>query len=412
MIPISRPYLGEEEAAAVRETILSGWVTQGPKVKQLEEAFAAYTGAPYACAVSSCTTALHMALLAVGVKPGDVVVTASHSFIATANAVRHCCAEPVFVDIEPGTLNISPAAIERFLSEECAAENGDLYYRKAASLAHGESPLAFVRPPGGGKPGRVAALLPVHQLGVPCDIEVIVAIGRRFGLPVLEDAACAAGSELLTKAGKEKIGKPHSDVACFSFHPRKILSTGDGGMLTTANPDYDARFRLLRQHGMGVSDLARHGTTKVVFEDYLTTAYNYRLTDVQAAMGIVQLAKLPAMLKERARLAGLYAGLLKEVRWLQLPAAPSHGIVNWQSYPVIIRAGGPPQEAVMQYLLDNGVSSKRGVMNAHQEAPYRNWTSPLPNSEWARDNMMLLPLFNGLAENDVRKVASLIAAFK
>ena len=181
--------------------ILSGWVTQGPEVAAFEREFAEYVGAPHACAVSNCTTALHLALLAVGVGAGDEVITVSHSFIATANAIRYCGATPVFVDIEPGTLNMDPALIEPAITE------------------------------------RTKAILCVHQLGMPCDLARIVEIGRRRGIPVIEDAACAIGSEILWNGRWEKIGKPHGDIACFSFHPRKVITTGDGGMLTTANPE-------------------------------------------------------------------------------------------------------------------------------------------------------------------------------
>src|SRR5690348_8267899 len=197
-IPITKPFLGEEEAAAAREAILSGWVTQGPRVKAFEEEFAAYVGAPLACAVSSCTTALHLALHALGVGPGDEVITVSHSFIATANVVRYCGATPVFVDIDPATYNMDPALIE-----------------------------AAITP-------KTRAIMPVHQIGLPADVPAILAVAERHGLPVVEDAACAVGSEIRVGQQWERIGKPHGTIACFSFHPRKILTTGDGGMLTTS----------------------------------------------------------------------------------------------------------------------------------------------------------------------------------
>ena len=197
-VPVARPHLGHEEVAAAGRAILSGWVTQGPEVAAFEREFAAYVGSPHACAVSSGTTALHLALLAVGVRPGDEVITVSHSYIATANSIRYCGATPVFVDIDPATFNIDPRKIEPAISE------------------------------------RTRAILCVHQMGMPCDLKAIVEIGRRRGLPVVEDAACAIGSEILWQGQWEKIGKPHGDVACFSFHPRKLLTTGDGGMLTTA----------------------------------------------------------------------------------------------------------------------------------------------------------------------------------
>ena len=245
-VPVARPHLGQEEVSAAGRAILSGWVTQGPEVAAFEREFAAYVGAPHACAVSSGTTALHLALLAVGVRPGDEVITVSHSYIATANSIRYCGAKPVFVDIDPATFNIDPRKIEPAISE------------------------------------RTRAILCVHQMGMPCDLKAILDIARHRGLPVVEDAACAIGSEILWQGQWEKIGKPHGDVACFSFHPRKLLTTGDGGMLTTADTEIDRKFRLWRQHGMSVPDTVRHSSPTVVFESYPELGFNYRLTDIQA----------------------------------------------------------------------------------------------------------------------------------
>ncbi len=206
LIPVARPHLGQEEVSAAARAILSGWVTQGPEVAAFEREFAAFVNAPHACAVSSGTTALHLALLAVGVRPGDEVITVSHSYIATANSIRYCGALPVFVDIAPGTFNMDPRKIEPAISE------------------------------------RTRAILCVHQIGMPCDLKAILEIASTHKIPVVEDAACAVGSEMLWQGRWEKIGKPHADVACFSFHPRKLLTTGDGGMLTTADPAIDRKF--------------------------------------------------------------------------------------------------------------------------------------------------------------------------
>src|SRR3954470_19961348 len=266
MIPIARPTLGEEEAAAAREAILSGWVTQGPQVAKFEEEFARAVGAPHACAVSSCTTGLHLALHALGVGPGDEVVPASHSFIATANVVRYCGATPVFVDIDPRTYNMDPALIE-----------------------------AAITP-------RTKAIMPVHQIGLPCDMPAIMAVANAHGLPVVEDAACAIGSQMRVGEQWERVGRPHGTVACFSFHPRKVITTGDGGMITTADPELDRKFRLLRQHSMSVPDTVRHGSKTVVFEEYPELGFNYRMTDIQAAVGRVQLQRLPGLLPHRHRL--------------------------------------------------------------------------------------------------------------
>ena len=371
-LPIARPVLDEREADAARRVILSGWVTQGPEVAQFEAEFAAYVGAPHACAVSNCTTALHLALLAAGVGAGDEVITVSHSFIATANAIRYCGAIPVFVDIEPDGFNIDPDRI-------------------AAAITT-----------------RTRAIICVHQLGMPCDLARIVELGRQHGLTVIEDAACAIGSEILWDGQWERIGHPHGDIACFSFHPRKVVTTGDGGMLTTANPDYDRQFRLLRQHGMTVPDTVRHGSRQVIFESYDEVGYNYRMTDLQAAIGRVQLERLPEIVADRRRLASLYTSLLTHNDGLRPPTEPSWARSNWQSYCVAL----PPQAdqlTVMQALLDLGVSTRRGVMNAHLEPAYDGRGTyrmgALPHSERAQARTIMLPLFAQMREGDVHFVA-------
>ncbi len=409
-IPIARPFMGKEECAAASRAILSGWATQGPMVRRFEEMFASYVGSTYACAVSSCTAALHVALMSVGVRAGNVVLTVSHSFIATANAVRHCMAEPVFIDIEPETYNMSPDRLEELLIDKCDKRAGKIYYKNAGWIAAGESPLAVVDRRGKYF-GRVGAILVVHQLGMPCDLGRILPIARKFDIPVVEDAACAIGSEISMTAGRswEKIGKPHGDIACFSFHPRKVITTGDGGMLTTNDPRHDRNFRLLRQHGMSVSDRARHLSRNIAAEEYLTTGYNYRMTDIQAAVGIEQLNRLKGMIAKRRCIALRYKEKLSGIPWLGLPVEPDYARTNWQSYPVRILKGSPcGRNRLMQYLLDNGISTRMGVMNAHRQPPYSKHREALRHSEAARGSVLLLPIYNGLKDAEIKTIARII----
>lgn len=405
MIPIIKPLLGEEEAEAIRQVVLSGWVTQGPKVAEFERAFAEYVGAPHACAVSSGTAALHLALRAAGVGPGDVVATVSHSFIATANAVRHCGAEPVFADIEPDTFCLDPDDLYRLLDREFEPREDGYYYRDLARLAVGESPLASMA---GG--GRLAAILPVHQMGFPAEMKRILDLGARFGVPVVEDAACAAGSLLPARGGGvERVGRPRGRFACFSFHPRKLLTTGDGGMITTADGDLPARLKRLRHHGMDVTDEERHRAGEVIVERYRETAHNYRLTDLQAAMGIVQLGRLEGNIAERRRLAGHYAERLDSIPGITAPSAASGTRPNWQSYPVRLGDDAPlVARELMRTLLHNGIASRPGIMNAHQEAPYRPAGWQLPVSEAAREQVVLLPLWSGMGDEGVETVVGAI----
>lgn len=369
-IPFSRPSVGEEEIRLITETLRSGWITQGPRVVEFERQFAAYTGAQYAVAVSSCTAALHLALKSLEIGPGDEVLCPAHSFIATANAIRYCGAQPIFVDIDGESLNIDPVRAEEAMTP------------------------------------NTKALLAVHQIGRPADLEELAKIAQRAGIALVEDAACAAGSSYRN----EKIGgNRYSSAVCFSFHPRKILSTGDGGMLTTDREDLAQQWRLLRQHGMSINDLQRDKSHRVIAEEYLILGYNYRMTDVQAAIGLPQLTRLDAIVKERRHLAQIYDEALTPVPGIHVFHEPDHSFWNYQTYLVRLEnASLQMRDGVMQELLDKGIATRRGIMSIHREPCYLQTgaCASLPFTEQASDQCICLPLYPGMSEREVHLVVT------
>jgi len=361
-VPVAKPCFDAEEERLLLEVLRSRWVTQGPRVEEFERRFAEVVGARHAVAVSSCTTGLFLALHALGIGAGDEVVVPSLSFIASANAILHAGASPVFADVEPRSFNLDP---------ECAA--------------------AAIGP-------RTRAILVVHQLGVPADLARFEKLAAERGLALVEDSACAVGSRL----NGRPIGSSQQ-VGCFSFHARKVLVTGEGGMLVTPDPELAARLRRLRHQGMSVSDLERHRAERPLIESYPEVGFNFRLSDLQAAVGLAQLAKLPAFLARRRLLAERYRAALAGLPELEAPWAPPGTEPNFQSYIVRIRgADAERRNRVIEQLQLRGVASRRGLMASHLEPCHQRArrADALRETERAAAQTLLLPIFHELTESD------------
>lgn len=363
-IPITRPHLGGGEAEAIAETIASGWVSQGPRVRAFEEAFAARVGAADAVATTSCTTALQLALHVSGVGPGDEVIVPSLSFIATANAVWHCGAQPVFADIDPLTYNLDSVAAERAITS------------------------------------KTKAIMPVHQVGLPADMDRFFEIARRHNVAIVEDAACAIGA-LYKERPIGSLGSP----ACFSLHPRKVITTGEGGMIAVDDPAVAERLRRLRAHGMDTSDLARHTADDVVLEAYPERGWNSRMTDLQASLGLCQLQVLDEILERRRLIAERYTAALAGIAHIEAPYEPPYATRTWQSYCVRIGPGAPiGRTDLMRLLLRDGISTRRGVMAIHEEGAYRGGADIAPrpsleHTESATRETLMIPIFPDLSED-------------
>lgn len=378
MIPVMKPWLGEEEAAAAAEAVRSGWVAQGPRVAEFETHFAQRVGAPHAVAVSSCTTALHLALHLLGIGRGDEVVVPSFSFIATANCAVYVGATPVFADVEPADGNLSVRTVQSVLTD------------------------------------RTRAVVVVHQGGMPADVEPLRRLCDSRGIALVEDAACAAGSRYRgASVGADAV------VAAWSFHPRKLLTTGEGGMLTTSDAEVAARARRLREHGMNISAAARHQSRQPVIESYLEVGFNFRMTDIQAAVGLVQLGKLDEMVARRRELAGRYQAMLADVPCLRTVQDPPHGEPNYQSFWVELEPGFPlGRNDLLTSLSEQGVSARAGIMAAHRQPAYSGHPhADLSTTERLTDHTLILPLFHTMTEQEqhtvvdaIRRAAGLRAA--
>jgi perosamine synthetase len=368
MIPVMRPLLGSAEAEAVAEVIASGWVAQGPRVAEFERRFAEHVGAAEGVAVSSCTAALHLALYVLDLGPGDEVIVPSFSFIASANAVRYCGATPVFADVDPATGNLTAATVAPLLTD------------------------------------RTRAVMVVHQGGVPADVDELRACCGT--IPIVEDAACAAGATY--RDGSVGAG---ALLAAWSFHPRKLLTTGEGGMITTDDPALATRLRRLREHGMSVSAADRHTSGRPIVEQYLETGFNYRMTDMQAAVGIVQLGRLPDLVAGRRAMAARYHELLADVPGVRPVRDPGYGTTNYQAFWVLLADDvDVDRNDVLAALASAGVSARRGIMAAHTEPAYAGVDhAPLPVTELLTSRSIILPLHHELTPDQQRHVVATLA---
>lgn len=367
-VAFSRPYFGEEEANATAAVVRSGWVVGGPRLAEFEGQFAEICGAKHAVGVSSWTAGAFLVLKALGIGPGDEVIVPSLTFIASVNVVVHAGAKPVFVDIDPSTYNIDPADVERKVTP------------------------------------RTRAILPVDQIGMPCEIDRILALAHARNIHVVQDAACSFASRFR--------GKPVGSLAplsIFSLHARKVITTGEGGMIVTDDARFATRLRRLRHQGMSLSDFERHGASPTRFENYPEIGYNFRMTDIQAAIGLCQLEKLDDMLARRRRAAERYIAALSNHPAIEPPVVPDYAEPNWQSFQVRVRASGSlSRDEVMEALHTHGIPTRRGVMASHLEPPYRVYPAQLPHTERAAAECLQLPMHPGLTDSDVDCVLATI----
>jgi dTDP-4-amino-4,6-dideoxygalactose transaminase len=376
IIQISQPMMGQEEWEALKEPIFSGWLTQGPKVAELQKLFGSRHQVKHTFAVSNCTTALHLALLAVGVKEGDEVLVPAFTWVSTANAVMYCNATPIFVDVDPVTFNIDITKIKEKITS------------------------------------KTTAIIPVHLFGLCADIN---AIKEQYPtLKIVEDAACAAGSGLH--------GKPAGslgDIGCFSLHPRKSVTTGEGGMLTTNSDEAASYMDMLRNHGASISEEQRHkGPKPYILPDFDMVGFNYRMTDLQGAVGVVQIKKLDTFIDERQKWADVYSKELANIPWLRTPQVPAGYKHGWQSYVLFIDETKSPMKRndMMEYLQQNGISTRPGTHAVHMLGFYAKTFNikPMdyPGAYACNEYSMSIPLHNKMVKEDYEYIIEKIKAIK
>jgi perosamine synthetase len=370
-VSFSRPCFGPEEEQAAALAIRSRWVVGGPHLVEFERLFALACGAEHAIGVSSWTTGAFLLLKALGIGEGDEVIVPSLTFIASVNVIVHAGATPVFADIDPRTFNIDPDDVERKITP------------------------------------RTRAILPVDQIGMPCEIDRLKTLADQHGLILIQDAACSLGSRFRgTPVGSR------APFSVFSLHARKVVTTGEGGMIVTNDGDVSARLRRLRHQGMSLSDYQRHNSSPTTFETYPEIGYNFRITDIQAAIGVAQMAKLDGFLQRRRSIAEQYIEGLRNHALVVAPFVPDHVTPNWQSFQMTVRDGRTStRNALMEHFHQNGIATRRGVMASHLEKPYIHIGASLPHTEAVAAASLQLPIFPELADEQVEQVLETLASF-
>ncbi|MFT4523202.1 MAG: perosamine synthetase [Bacteroidia bacterium] len=363
-IPISLPVTGEEEWHAAKEPLMTGWLTSGPKVREFEENFAKRHGVKHALAVTSATTALHLACVALNVGPGDEVIVPAFTWVSTANVVLYCGATVVFADVDPKTFNIDPQDLAKRITP------------------------------------KTKAIIPVHLFGLCANMDDIKKVAGN--IPLIEDGACAAGASY-----KGVSAGALGDIGCFSFHPRKSITTGEGGMITTNNDALAEHMGMLRNHGASISEEQRHhGPRPYILADFNMMGFNYRMTDMQGAIGVVQLSKLDTFINERDKWANFYKKELADLDWLQLPTFGSDYKHGWQSFVCLVDEEKAPMSRndLMEYLQECGISTRPGTHAVHMLNFYKDLyniqPSDYPGAQIANDRSMAIPLHNRMVEED------------
>lgn len=382
-IPIAKPYFTGEEPALIAQALESGWVSQGPLVEKFENTVAKYAGAKFAVATTSCTTALHLSMLIHGIGAGDEVICPSYSFVATANGVRHAGAEPQFVDIDANTLNICPVATEEFIA---ANYTSDMVNKKTGK--------------------KLKGILIVHQIGIPADIDAFKKITESRGLTLLEDSACALGSFYKN----QPIGSS-GFTNSLSFHPRKVISCGEGGMILTGSEKVAETAKILRAHGASISDYARHKSGSTAYESYDVVGYNYRMTDIQAALGVKQMDIIEKLIARRLEIGDRFNKAFSQIEGLEIITPPSY-VTRWnyQSYPIRLAKGTTEdRNKVMAYMQEQGIATRRGIPPIHKEPVYRSGAT-LPNTESVSERSLFLPIFMTLTDDEVEHIIKSVKA--